>query len=79
MAFTSKDPNSVERRPEVTKEDDQASIKALLEEKRGYKVRGLDDRAAEVDAQLKALGAKAEKKSARAQKRPAVQKASSKR
>lgn len=63
----------------MSKEDDQATIKALLEERRGYVLRGEDNRVAAVDAQLKALGASAEKKSVRAQKRPAEKKASTKR
>lgn len=55
----------------MTKEQDKATISALLEERRGYVNRGDDDRVAQVDAQLKALGAAAEKPSQRAQKRPA--------
>lgn len=63
----------------MSKEDDQATISALLEERRGYVRRGEDDRVAQVDKQLKALGAAAEKPQARAQKRPAPKKAASKR
>lgn len=62
----------------MTNEENKATISALLEERKGYERRGESKRVAEVDAQLKALGAGAEKPSKRAQKRPA-QKASSKR
>lgn len=54
----------------MTKEEKEASIKALLEERRGYVLRGLDDRVAAVDEQLKALGHQAKKPSERAQRRP---------
>lgn len=54
----------------MSKEDDQATIAALLEERRGYALRGDEDRVAQVDAQLKALGHGAQKRSAKAEKRP---------
>lgn len=54
----------------MTKEETDAQIKALLEERRGYVNRGEDDRVAQVDKELKRLGAAAEKPSTRAQKRP---------
>jgi hypothetical protein len=77
MAFTRTDPNSTGGRT-VTKEEKQATIGALLEERRGYELRGEDDRVAQVDAQLKALGHEARKPAARAETRPS-RKASSKR
>jgi hypothetical protein len=40
----------------MTSEQKKALIAALLEEKRGYVMYGRDDRAAEVDKQLRALG-----------------------
>lgn len=75
----------------MTKEDDKASIAALLEEKRGYELRaasyaeaGEDDalaaikeRIKNVDDQLKALGHGAQKRSAKAEKRPSRSRASS--
>lgn len=54
----------------MTKEDKQATIAALLEERRGYVNRGEDSRVAAVDEQLRALGHHAEKLSARSEKRP---------
>lgn len=53
----------------MSKEQDQAKIAALLEEKRGYVVRGLDDRVAAVDAELGRLGAKGAPPAKRASKR----------
>lgn len=54
----------------MTKEDDKATIDALLEERRGYVNRGETERVAMVDAELKKLGASAEKPVTRSQKRP---------
>lgn len=39
-----------------TREQDEALVAALLEERRGYELRGAAERVAEVDAQLKRLG-----------------------
>lgn len=60
----------------MTKEESKATIGALLAERRGYENRGESERVAQVDAQLKALGYGAEKKSTRAEKRPGAQQAS---
>jgi hypothetical protein len=74
----------------MTKEDRKATISALLEEKRGYQLRALaaeeagdEDavalakmRSAGVDAQLRTLGANAEKPASRAQRRPSQKEAS---
>lgn len=46
----------------MTDEQREAHIKALLEERRGYMVRGLSDRAAAVTALLQELGAEAKTK-----------------
>jgi len=54
-----------------TVEEKKATIRALIEERRGYVMRGLDDRVAAVDAQLRRLGASAEKPVQRASQRPA--------
>ena len=62
----------------MTKEEQKATIAALLEERRGYVNRGEDARVAEVDKQLKALGHGAQKRSSQAEKRPS-EKASEKR
>lgn len=59
----------------MTKEDQKATIAALLEERRGYMLREETDRVAQVDAQLKVLGHDAEKASKRAQRRPAQRQA----
>lgn len=40
----------------MNEEERKSKIAALLEEKRGYENRGLDDRAAQVDKELKRLG-----------------------
>lgn len=53
----------------MTDEERKAKIEALMEERRGYMVRGLTDRVAEVDAQLQAFGAEGAPKAKRAQKR----------
>ena len=70
MPFEKTDPNSNPGGRKVTKEDDKATIAALLEERRGYELRGEKGRVAEVDKQLAALGHGAQKRSATAQKRP---------
>lgn len=91
--FTRSDPNSTGGRT-VTKEQEKATIAALLEEKRGYELRKqvgsdqaraddpvdaaagralvdeMDERLGGVTAQLKALGHGAQKRSAKAEKRP---------
>jgi hypothetical protein len=54
----------------MTKEDTQATIAALIEERRGYVAREEAERVAQVDAQLKALGHEAQKPSQRASNRP---------
>lgn len=59
----------------MTKEDTQATIAALLEERRGYVVRSEDERVAQVDAQLRALGHGAKRPSERASSRPSQKKA----
>jgi hypothetical protein len=69
--FTNTDPSSTDTGGrDVSKEDDKATIAALLEERRGYEMRGQADRVAQVDRQLSALGHNAAKASARAEKRP---------
>lgn len=58
--------------------DEQADrIKALLEERRGYELHGKAERVAEVDAELRRLGAGGRPPVKRAVKRPAVKKGSS--
>jgi hypothetical protein len=49
-------------------------ISSLLAEKRGYEIRGLDDRIAAVDAELRALGAEGATPAKRAAKRPSTRK-----
>ena len=63
----------------MSKEDDQTTIAALLQERRGYVNRGLDDRVAAIDAELKKLGHQAETKQKRASTRPAAKKDTEKR
>lgn len=41
----------------MTVQQIKAKIAALVEERRGYVMRGLDDRAAQVDEELRRLGA----------------------
>ena len=60
----------------MTKEDEKATIAALLEERRGYVLRGETDRVVQVDAQLRHLGHDAEKPASRATRRPASRAAS---
>lgn len=60
----------------MTKEEKQATIKALLEERRGYLSRDLEERVKEVDAQLRALGHGAQMRSKQAERRPSQQSAS---
>jgi hypothetical protein len=50
----------------LTKEQRENYIRALLEERRGYVLHGLDDRVAEVDAELARVGASAEPPAKRA-------------
>lgn len=54
----------------MTKEDREATISALIEERRGYVLRGEEERVALVDAELRRLGHEAKKPSARASRRP---------
>lgn len=68
----------------MTKEQEKSTIAALVEERRGYEVRAVGaeeagddealaaakDRVAQVDAELKKLGAAATKASTRSEKRP---------
>lgn len=49
-------------------------IAALLDEKRGYEMRGLTDRVAAVDAELRAIGAEGAPPAKRAAKRPSTRK-----
>lgn len=58
----------------MTDQERKAKISALLEERRGYEQRGLDDRVAAVDASLRALGAGGRAPAKRAEKRPAAAK-----
>lgn len=62
-----------------TKQEREATIKALLRERKGYEERGLSGRVADVDAQLKVLGAEARKPSQRSEQRPAARSRSTKR
>ena len=57
----------------MTKEERKAKIQALLEERAGYKQRNLPDRVAQVNEQLRLLGAEAKTPAAVAEKRPAPQ------
>ena len=73
----------------MTKQEQAATISALLEERRGYQIRllgaqeagdaasasAMAGRVAGVDAELKRLGSSAEKASKRAEKRPAQRQA----
>ena len=54
-----------------TKEQEAAQIVALVRERDGYAQRGLTDRVAEVDKELRRLGHKASAPAKRAEKRPA--------
>jgi uncharacterized small protein (DUF1192 family) len=49
----------------------EAALAALREERRGYEVRGLEDRVALVDAEIARIGADDETPARRAEKRPA--------
>lgn len=53
----------------MTDEQRAAKIEALLEERRGYAIHGLTDQVAEVDAELKRLGAEGTTPAKRAAKR----------
>lgn len=53
----------------MTDEQREAKIRALLQERRGYVVRGLDDRVAQVDEQLRLLGAQGAAPAKRSEKR----------
>jgi hypothetical protein len=54
-----------------TKEQEQRYIAALVEERRGYVLRGLDAKVDAVDAELRRVGAKGAKPAARSEKRGA--------
>lgn len=41
----------------MTENERETTIRALLEERRGYQQRGLDDRVAQIDELLRKLGA----------------------
>lgn len=58
----------------ITDDDRQARITALIEERRGYEQRGLTERVAEVDAELRAYGAEGAAPAKRAAKRPSSRK-----
>lgn len=64
-------------RPAETAATEDAVVAGLLTEREGYIARGLDDRVAAVDAELKRLGAAVPK--ARAAKRPGKETAKAKR
>jgi hypothetical protein len=53
----------------MTDEEREGKIRALLEERAGYQEKGLTDRVAEVDAQLRFLGAEGAAPAKRATKR----------
>jgi hypothetical protein len=55
----------------VTNEQRKAYIKALLEEKQGYEARGLADKAAAVEHELRLVGHEAMTPQERASRRPA--------
>jgi hypothetical protein len=56
----------------MTDEQRAAQIQALIEERRGYETRGLKDRVAQVDAQLRILGAQGSTAASRASRRDDV-------
>ena len=56
----------------MTDEEKARHIASLVNERRGYEMRGLTDRVRAVDDQLRALGEKASTPAARATKRPAA-------
>ena len=56
----------------MTDEEKARHIAGLVMERRGYEIRGLDDRVRAVDDQLRALGQSASTPAARATKRPAA-------
>ena len=56
----------------MTDEEKARHIASLVNERRGYEMRGLDDRVRAVNDQLRALGEKASTPAARATKRPAA-------
>jgi len=55
----------------MTEEERKAYIAGLLEERRGYEVKGDTDAIAQVDAELKRVGHKAKAPAKRSEKRPA--------
>lgn len=55
----------------MTEEERKRTIGALIEERRGYEMRGLTSRVAQVDEQLRSLGADAKPPVARAARRKA--------
>lgn len=56
----------------MTDEEKARHIASLVNERRGYEMRGLPDRVRAVDAELHSLGEKASTPAARATKRPAA-------
>jgi hypothetical protein len=58
----------------VTNEQRKTYITGLIEERRGYANRGLDDKVAEVDAELRRMGHEASVPQERAERRPAARK-----
>jgi hypothetical protein len=62
------DPNPNDR-GDVTNEQKKAKVAALLTERRGYENRGLSDRVAQVDEELRRLGASAKAPAKRAERR----------
>lgn len=59
----------------MTSEQRANYIAALLEEKRGYEIKGDAARVADVDAELRAIGHEGATPAARAEKRPRQRKA----
>lgn len=59
----------------MTSEQRAAQIAALLEERRGYEIKGDADKVAQVDAELRAHGYEGAPPAARAEKRPRQRKA----
>lgn len=58
----------------MTNEQRQTEIRALLTERRGYEAAGKKDRIAQVDAELRRLGAEGAPMIERAEKRPSKRK-----
>ena len=56
----------------MTDEEKARHIAGLIRERKGYELRGMNDRVQAVDDQLRTLGEKASTPAARAAKRPAA-------